>query len=108
MLDYRGVDPAVEDGSCTNSGNGSAPSWCSFTTAFGNDMYVGFIATENTNLVLPGNLIGQVVDQYLNGSYFGVVTADKSLGTAGAVPADVGSMNSGGWETVAIGLKAAN
>jgi hypothetical protein len=108
MLDYRGVAPAVEDGSCTNSGKSTAPSWCSFTTAYSNDMYVGFIATENTNLVLPGDLTGRVVTQYLNGSYFGAVTADKTLGSAGTVPADVGSMNSGGWATVAIALKAAN
>jgi hypothetical protein len=108
MLDYRGVAPAVEDGSCTNSGSGTTPSWCSFTTAYSNDMYVGFIATENTNLVLPGDLTGRVVTQYLNGSYFGAVTADKTLGSAGTVPADVGSMNSGGWATVAIALKAAN
>jgi hypothetical protein len=71
-------------------------------------MYVGFIATENTNLVLPGDLTGLVVDQYLSGSYFGVAAADKSLGSAGTVPADVGSMNSGGWATVAIALKALN
>jgi hypothetical protein len=108
MLDYRGVAPAVEDGSCTNSGKSTAPSWCSFTTAYSNDMYVGFIATEYTNLVLPGDLTGRVVTQYLNGSYFGAVTADKTLGSAGTVPADVGSMNSGGWATVAIALKAAN
>jgi hypothetical protein len=108
MLDYRGVAPAVEDGSCTNSGKSTAPSWCSFTTAYSNDMYVGFIATENTNLILPADLTGRVVTQYLNGSYFGVAAADKSLGSAGAVPADVGSMNSGGWETVAIALKPLN
>ncbi len=106
VLAYRGVDPSVvPDGFCTNQASGTTPSLCSFTTSYSNDRYVGFYATENTNLVLPADLTGRVVTQYLYGSYFGAVTADKTLGAAGAVPADIGSMNSGGWETVAIALK---
>jgi len=107
VLAYRGVDPAgLEDGFCINSGNGSLPSLCSFTTNFSPDMYVGFYATENTNLVLPEDLTGEVVQQYTRGAYFGVAAADKSLNSAGVLPADVGSMNSGGWATIAIALKA--
>ena len=107
VLAYRGVDPAtLPDGSCLNSGNGTSPSLCSVTTNFSPDLYVGFYATENTNLVLPADLTPEVVQQYTRGSYFGVATADKPLNSAGAVPADVGSMNSGGWATVAIALKA--
>jgi hypothetical protein len=109
MVAFRGVDPASpEDGFCTNQGKSTTPSLCSFTTAFSNDMYVGFFATENTNLVPPGDLTGLVIRQYLPGSYFGAAAASKSLGSAGALPADIGSMNNGGWETVAVALKAQN
>ena len=108
MLAYRGVDPSTpEDGFCTNSGHSAVPSLCSFMTNFTPDRYVGFFATENTNLVLPGDLSTLVVNQYVNGSHFGVAAASKALSSAGLVPADVGSMNNGGWATVAIALKAA-
>jgi len=106
MLAYRSVDPsAPQDGFCTNSGHSTAPSLCSFTTNFSSDMYVGFFATENTNLVLPADLTGLVVNQYLSGSYFGVAAANKSLGSAGTVSADVGSMNSGGWQPLRLRSK---
>src|ERR1019366_2223719 len=99
---------ALEDGFCTNQGSSTTPTLCSFTTNFSNDMYVGFFSTENTNLVLPADLTGLVVNQYLAGSNFGVAAGDKHLGSAGTVPADVGSMNNGGWATVALALKALN
>jgi hypothetical protein len=103
MLAYRGVDPSVvPDGSCINQGSSAAPNLCSFTTTYGGDRYIGFFATGNTNLVLPGDLNGLVLDQYLSGSNFGVAAADKTLASAETVPADTGSMTSGGWATVAI------
>jgi hypothetical protein len=109
MLSFRGIDPsALQDGFCINQGNGTAPNLCSFTTSFSNDVYVGFFATENINLSLPGDLSELMLDQYANGSYFGAAAATKSLGAAGIVPADFGSMNSGGWATVAVALKLAS
>jgi hypothetical protein len=106
MLAYRGVDPSNPfDGSCLNEGSSSSPNWCSFSTAYGNDEYVALIATENTGLAFPGDLTIEVLEQYLNGYYFGVGAAEKTLGTAGVVPADIGSMNSGGWATIAMALK---
>ena len=109
MLDYRGVDPsALPDGFCTNAGNSATPTLCSFATRYSNDIYVGFFATENTNLVLPSDLTGLAINQYANGLIFGVAAASKSLGGAGNVPTDVASMNSGGWATIALALKALN
>ncbi len=108
MLAYRGVaSTAFEDGFCTSAGRGTTPSLCSFTTTSNNDLYLGFFATENTNLVLPSDLTGVVLKQYLNGSYFGVAAAGKSLSTPATIPADTGSMNSGGWASVAFALKPA-
>jgi hypothetical protein len=80
---------------------------CSLTTTVSNDQYVGFFAMEKTNFVKPADLNGRVVQQYVNGAYFGSAAADKTVVTAGVVPADVGSMNSGGWESIAIALKPA-
>ncbi len=109
MLAYRGVDAAtLEDGSCNNQGKSTTPGLCAFSTAFGGDLYLGFFATENTNLVLPGDLNGLALNQYLSGSHFGVAVGSKTLSGPGAVPADIGSMNSGGWATVAFALKALN
>ena len=106
MLAFRGVAASgFADGFCINQGHNSTPALCSFTTTSSNDTYVGFFATENTNLVLPADLSAMVVQQYLAGSYFGVVAGAKSLGPAGVVPADVGSMNNGGWATIAVALK---
>ncbi len=107
MVSYRGVDPSVEDGSCDTSGNSGTPTLCGFTTATNNDEYVGFYATENTGLTFPGDLNQEVLQQYVEGSYFGSAAADKALGAPGAIPPDSGSMNSAGWETVAIALKPA-
>ena len=107
MVAYRSVaSTTFEDGFCTNQGQSATPSLCSFQTTSSGDLYVGFFATANTNLVLPADLSRQLVNQYLAGSYFGVGAAHKSLGGAGTVPAEVGSMNNGGWATVAIALKA--
>ena len=108
MLAYRGVAASFEDAFCTNQGNNTAPTLCALGTNFNGDQYVGFYSTENTNLVLPGDLTARVLNQYVNGSHFGVAAADKSLGSSGAVPADVGSMNSGGWATIAIAIKSLN
>ena len=106
MLAYRGViSSGFEDGFCINQGHNSTPTLCSFTTTSSNDSYVSFFATENANLVLPADLNGLVVQQYLNGQYFGVAAAAKSLGLAGVVSADAGSMNNGGWATIAFALK---
>ena len=78
MLAYRGVDPSNPfDGSCLNEGSSSSPNWCSFSTAYGNDEYVALIATENTGLAFPGDLTIEVLEQYLNGYYFGVGAAEK-------------------------------
>jgi hypothetical protein len=109
MLAYRGVDPATPfDGSCLNDGSSASPNWCSFSTAYSNDEYVALIATENTNLMFPGDLTSEVLEQYFNGQYFGVGAAEKTLGAAGVVAADTGSMNSGGWATIAMALKPAS
>ena len=108
MLAYRGVDTSqVVDGFCNNMGLSTVPNWCSFNTAFGGDEIVALIATENTGLVMPGDLTQNVLLQYSHGNYFGVAAADKTLGAAGTVPADSGSMSSGGWGTVAFALKPA-
>ena len=107
MLAYRGADSAtLQDGYCNNQGYGTLPTLCSFTTANSPDLYVGFFATENTNLTLPSDLSGRVVMQYSNGINFGAAAADKILPSPEMVPADSGSMNSAGWATVAVGLKA--
>ena len=109
MLIYRGADPAAfQDGFCTTQGSSSAPSLFSFTTNFSNDTYLGFFATENTNLILPADVSGLVVNQYVRGSHFGVASAAKSLGSAGVIPSDSGSMNGGGWATIAVALKGLN
>ena len=106
MLAYRGVAAvSAFDGNCLDSGSNTSPTFCSITDSSNNDTYVGFYCTENTGLSLPGDLTGRVVQQYVNGSYFGSAAADKSLGNAGVVPADTGSMNSGGWETVVFALR---
>jgi hypothetical protein len=103
MLAYRNVDAVTPfDGSCDNSGHSASPSLCSFTTSFAPDVYLGFYATENTGLTMPGDMNALVLKQYLNGAYFGVAAASKSLASPGVVPADVGSMNSAGWATVAV------
>ncbi len=87
MLAYRGVAAApFEDGFCTTQARSSTPTLCSFSTATDNDTYVGFYATENTNLVLPSDLSSIVLKQYLNGSYFGVAAASKSLGPRAPYP----------------------
>lgn len=91
---------------CLNQGRSGNPSLCSFTTSNNNDRYVGFYATENTGLVLPGDLTAQVLTQYAGGSFFGVAAGDKTLASAGSIPADVGSMHSGGWGTIAIALRS--
>jgi len=46
-----------------------------------------------------------VVQQYLNGSYVGSALADKQLMSPGAVPADTGAMNSGGWESIVFAMR---
>jgi hypothetical protein len=109
MIAYRGVDPAsLEDGSCTNQARSTAPSLCSFNTTYTGDIYVGFFAVENTGLSLPSDLAGRVVTQYAGGVNFGVAAADKALGPAGTVAAETGSMNNGGWATIALALKPLN
>ena len=109
MLAFHGIDTAApQDGFCLNRGSSSAPSLCSFSTSYSNDIYLGFFSTENIALILPGDLTPSVVNQYANGSWFGSAAGSKSLGTAGIVPADAGSMSSGGWATVALALKRAN
>jgi hypothetical protein len=105
MLAYRGVAASFQDGFCTDQGNNNAPTLCGFSTSHSNDIYLGFFSAGNTNLVLPGDLTALQVNQYVNGSHFGVAAADKSLGAPGVVPADVGTMNSGGWATVVFALK---
>ena len=108
IVAYRGAAPAAfEDGFCTNHGHSTAPTLCSFTVNFSNDLYVGFFSTENINLVLPVDLTGQLANQYLNGSHFGVAAASKSLGAPGVIPAEVASMNNGGWATIAFAIKPA-
>jgi Right handed beta helix region len=109
MLVYRGVDSsALEDNYCTNQGRGTAPTLCSYTAADSGDTYVGFFAVENTNLNLPADLSARVLSQYSPGINFGVATADKTLGSAGTVAPETASMNSAGWATVAVALKALN
>jgi hypothetical protein len=106
MLAYRGVAAvSAVDGDCLDSGSNGSPTLCSISNSSNNDMYVGFYCTENTSLALPGDLTARVVQQYVNGAYFGSAAADKSLGAAGVVPADTGSMTSGGWETVVFALR---
>ncbi len=106
MLAYRGVAASFEDGFCTSQGRSAAPTLCALSTTQAGDTYLGFFATENINLVLPADLTGLVVNQYVNGSHFGVATGSKQLGAAGLIPADVAAMSSGGWASVAIALKA--
>jgi hypothetical protein len=108
MLAYRNVAsismmPDV-DGSCLDQGNNGSPTLCSFSNTTANDVYVGFYCTQNSGLVLPGDVTTRVIQQYVNGSYFGVAAVEKQLGSPGVVPADVGSMTSGGWETVVFAL----
>ena len=106
MLTYRGVAAApFLDQDCLDSGNNNSPTLCGVNTTASNDIYVGFYCTENTNLVLPGDLTSRVLQQYASGSFFGSAAADKQLGATGVVAADTGSMNSGGWETVLVTLK---
>ncbi len=106
MLAYRGANPGTfEDGLCLNEGKSSTPNLCSFTTGNAGDTYVAFFATENTNLALPGDLTARVTNQYASGSHFGVAAANKNLGAAGFISTDTGSMNSGGWATVAFAIK---
>jgi len=106
MLAYRGVTSvSTEDGSCLASGYNGSPTLCSISDTSNNDTYVGFYCTENTGLALPGDLTRRILQQYVNGWYFGSAVGDKSLGAAGIVPADTGSMNSGGWETVVFALR---
>ncbi len=105
MLALRGTAAAFEDGFCTNNGNNASPTLCGFTTAHSNDLYLGFYSTEKTGLVLPGDLTSIMLNQYVFGSHFGVAAARKSLGAPGMVPAEVGSMLSGGWATIAIAVK---
>jgi hypothetical protein len=109
MLAYRNVAsismmPDV-DGSCLDQGNNGSPTLCSFSNTTANDVYVGFYCTENTGLVLPGDVTTRVIQQYVNGEYFGVAAVDKQLPSAGLNGADTGSMNSGGWETILFALK---
>ncbi len=109
MVAYRGVASApFEDGFCTTQGNSATPSLCSFANSVAGDLYLGFFATENTGLVLPGDLTALVVNQYARGSHFGVASAAKSLGAPGVIAADNASMASGGWASVAFALKPAN
>ena len=63
---------------------------------------------ENTNLGIPSDLTVEILQQYNVGEYFGSAAADKMLGAAGSLSNDIGSMNNGGWETIALALKAAN
>jgi len=107
MIAYRGVDSGSPfDGMCNNQGNNSTPTLCSFSTNFTGDQYLGFFATENTNLVLPADLTTETIQDYNIGQYFGSAVGDKVLGGSGLQPSDAGSMNSGGWETIAVALKA--
>ncbi len=107
VLAFRGVDPSpFEDGSCLNQGNTTTPTLCAFSNNFTPDLYLGFFATENTGLVLPSNLAGLVVNQYVRGAHFGVAAASMSLDSIGSIPAQTGSMVSGGWATVALALKS--
>ena len=106
MLAFRGVDPsAFEDGACTNQGTSAAATLCSFKTNYNNDLYLAFFAARNISLTLPGDLQGMVIKQYSSGSNFGAAFGSKALSSAGIVPADVGSLNSGIWATVALALK---
>jgi len=107
MLAYRGVALSVVDSAAELQGSNGTPTLGSFMTTNDNDIYVGFFATENTGLNLPGDLHQEVLQQYVNGSYFGSAAGDKQLGAHGVVPADSGTMNSGGWETIAIALTPA-
>ena len=109
MLAFRGVDPAAfEDGFCTTQGNDKAPTFCPFTTNSSDDLYVGFLATENTNLQLPAELLQLVNIPYLRTLNFGATAVAMALPAAGDVPAEVGSMNVGGWASIALALKPLN
>ncbi len=109
MLSYRGVAAApFEDGFCTIQGNSATPSLCSFANSFAGDIYLGFFATENTNLVLPADLSPLVVNQYARGSHFGMASGAKTVASPGVIPADNASMVSGGWASIALALKPAN
>ncbi len=106
MLAYRGVaSGSFEDGFCTNQGSSGTPTLCAFSTTQANDLYLGFFATENTNLVLPADLTGLAINQYVSGSHFGAAAGSKALAAPGQQPADFASMNSGGWATVAFAIK---
>jgi len=107
MLAYRGVDETTfEDGACNNQGYSASPTLCPFANDNSPDLYVGFFTPENTKLSLPSDLSGRVMTQYTYGINFGVAVGDKSLMSPGTTPADIGSMNSAGWATVAVALKA--
>jgi hypothetical protein len=108
MVAYRGVDPSVEDGSCTNSSNlSSTATLCSFTTSFNNDEYIGFFSS-NVTLQLPHNLNAMVLVQNYSNTHYATGVADKALGGAGTVPADSTSVSDGSWATIALALKAMN
>jgi hypothetical protein len=106
IVAYRGVaSVSAEDGFCLDSGSNASPTLCSFSNTTANDIYVGFYCTENINLTPPADVTTRVIQQYLNGEYFGVAAVDKQLPSAGLNGADTGSMNSGGWETILFALK---
>jgi hypothetical protein len=105
MLAYRGVDPSMEDGFCINQGSGTKPTFCSFTTAFSNDQYVGFVSAGSSGLALPADLNSRALVPFASGMHFGTGAADKTLGAPGVVAADSASMGNGTWATVALALK---
>jgi len=107
MLAYRGVDPSVQDGFCTSEGSSTKPSFCSFTTQFSNDQYVGFISGGNTGLTIPSDLTSRAMVTYVASTRFADAAADKALGAPGTIAADSAMMTNGTWATVAVALKPA-
>jgi hypothetical protein len=110
MLAYSGVDPGTPiEAYSTDSGASTTPTLASLTTTHASDMYVGLFGTGADRFALPTGLTSCVsATPWAERVTYGQAAGDKLLHAAHTLSAHSGTMDNGGWATIALALKAAN